>query len=141
MLMTYAERKSNVGAMRRLLRDLDDVVAVSQNPLVADLFDLTLDERTYLNVRDAVLQAVEALLPNDRVHADAVVHRTRQHEIIRRYDLAGNSMHEVIRHLCIERSQFYRERASALEWLSLRVTAFVARAKAQQTLRFLESTA
>jgi hypothetical protein len=128
MLMTYAERKTNIGAMRRLLRSLDDVVAVSQNPLVADLFDTTLDEQMHLSVRDAVLQAVEALLPDDRVHSDAAIHRRRQYEIIRRYDLADDSMQDVIRYLCIERSQFYRERASALEWLSLRVGAFAARA-------------
>src|SRR5579872_551079 len=100
MLMTYAERKTNVGAMRRLLRALDDVVAVSQNPLVAELFDTKLDEQTYLSVREAVFQAVEALLPDDRVHADAAIHRKRQYEIIKRYDLADDPMHEVIRYLC-----------------------------------------
>jgi hypothetical protein len=128
MLITYAEKKSNIGAMRRLLRSLDDVVAVSQNPLVAELFDMKLDERTHLSVREAVLQAVDALLPDGRVHSDAAIHRKRQYEIIKRYDLADDSMQDVIRCLSIERSQFYRERASALEWLSLRVTAFVARA-------------
>jgi hypothetical protein len=129
--MTYAERKTNIGAMRRLLRSLDDVVAVSQNPLVAELFDVTLDDRAYANLRDAVFHAVEALLPDDRARADAAVHRKRQYEIITRYDLAGSSMQDVIRYLCIERSQFYRERASALEWLSLQIHAFVARAKAE----------
>lgn len=139
MLIAYAETKANIGAMRRLLRSLDDVVAVSKNPLVAELFDEKLDEQTHIRVRDAVLDAVEALLPDERARTDAAIHRKRQYEIIKLYDLADNSMHDVIRHLSIERSQFYRERARALEWLFLRVNSFVARA--QEPLELLESIA
>ncbi len=103
--------------MRRLLHDLEDPVAMSRNRLVRDLFELANDGATFARVRAAVLEAVEMLRPVNGAHSDIAVHRGRQYEIVRCYDLGSESMTDVLHALCIERSQFYRERACALEWL------------------------
>ncbi len=63
-----------------------------------------------------------SLRPYSGMHAGARVTRGRQYEIISRYDLRGQSIGEVLRALNIEKSQFYRERAKALDRVAQRLT-------------------
>lgn len=106
------------GEIRKLLRSIEDPVAMSRNHLVSALFRSPYDRATYTQVRAALLAAVELLLPPESSHADVAVHRRRQYEIVKRYDLGDATMEELLERLCIERSQFYRERGCALEWLA-----------------------
>lgn len=111
--------------MRRLLRVLDDPAAVSRNSLVARLFASPHDRNAHQRVRAAVLASVELLAPRNGAHADVAMHQARQYQIITRYDLGNASMDELLHALCIERSQFYRERVGALERLADWVERYV----------------
>lgn len=113
------------GAMRKLLRSLEDPVSMSRNRIVSVVFESSHDRATFTRVRAAVLTAVELLCPTDSSHADFAVHRRRQYEIVKRYDLGAASMNDLLELLCIERSQFYRERGCALEWLALWMRRYV----------------
>jgi hypothetical protein len=104
--------------MRRLLRTLDDPVAMSRNRLVCSLFHSSRDLETFRRIRAAVMEAVEMLGSTAGARPDIVVHRERQYAIVKRYDLGDARMEDVLRALCIERSQFYRERVHALTWLA-----------------------
>jgi hypothetical protein len=111
--------------MRRLLRTLNDPVAMSRNWLVSGLFRSSRDLETFRRVRYAVLEGVETLGRTECARPDVAVHRERQYAIVTRYDLGDATMEDVLRLLCVERSQFYRERMNALAWLADWVQFFV----------------
>lgn len=111
--------------MRRLLRTLDDPVAMSRNRLVSRLFHSSRDFETFRRVRSVVLEAVEMLGSARCARPDVLVHRERQYAIIKRYDLGDATIEDVLRLLCVERSQFYRERMNALTWLAEWMQLFV----------------
>lgn len=106
----------DIAAARHLLRHLHNPRALSHNPLVARLFEpkrSANDAPVMLRVRDIVGNAIQGLKagPNYDVRA---AHSARQHAIITRYDVAGESLAIIANDLHIRTSKFYYERRAAL---------------------------
>jgi tetratricopeptide (TPR) repeat protein len=90
---------------RRLLRDLNDVVALRKNPLLASY---TGESHDRLRVR--ILRAVESLHPGSANASDL---RNRFYQILVRCDLDGESHKVVAAELGVSRTQFYVGRRKA----------------------------
>lgn len=101
------EHDLRYAAARRLLRDLDEIVALRENPL---LLEYAGEPHEALRMR--VLRAVESLDtgPAATTSSDR---RYRLHQIILRCDLNGDSHKSVAAALGISRSQFYMDRRAA----------------------------
>ena len=105
--------RTDLDAVRHLLRNLDDAPELRRNSLVAHLFGFTLDPETDCLVVAGIRRTLEGLLPhlNSR-------HRT----ILEQCDLLGRPHKAVASELGLERRQFYRERRRLRqrvgEWLA-----------------------
>jgi hypothetical protein len=101
-----------------LLRSLDDPDALARNELVAPVFAAQPHDAAFVAVRKAIFDAIESLERRVRPGTQDAVHRQRQYEIVVRYEIGGTAMNDVLTALCIEKSQFYRERSAALTYLA-----------------------
>ena len=105
------DRSARYAAARRLLRDLDEEVALRANPLLA-----AYAAEPYDRLRTRVLRSVESLDPGLTATARSE-RRYRLYQILVRCDLTGESHKEVAAALGISRRQFYLDRRE--EFLSL----------------------
>jgi len=125
-------RSSPLRLVAQLLRSLDDPDALARNELVAPVFSALPHNAALVAVRRAVFDAIEGLERGARPATQDAVHRRRQYEIVVRYEIAGVSMNDVLTALCIEKSQFYRERSGALTYLARAVRRWVREAGSAQ---------
>lgn len=105
--MAQNDNALRYAASRRLLRDLDEEVALRQNPLLAAYAGDSHDR-----LRARVLRAVERLDPGLAATTSSE-RRYRLHQILVRCDLNGQSHKEVAAALGISRRQFYLDRRAA----------------------------
>ena len=105
--MARIDDASRYAASRRLLRDLDEELALRQNPLLAAYAGESHDR-----LRARVLRAVERLDPGLTATTSSE-RRYRLHQILVRCDLNGESHKEVAGALGISRRQFYLDRRDA----------------------------
>ncbi len=101
------EDASRYAASRRLLRDLDEEVALRENTLLAVYAGEAHDR-----LRARVLRAVETLDPGLAATTSSE-RQYRLHQILVRCDLNGESHKEVAAALGISRRQFYLDRRAA----------------------------
>lgn len=123
--------KTTATLVRDVLRSLDDPEALAANDLVAPV--LANGDRSVQceRLRSAVLQALEAMLPEAGCTQITALHARRQYDILMRYDVRREPLNDVLRALWIEKSQFYRERTRALRRLGHAIESWVASGRAQ----------
>ena len=102
-----AKGTARYAAARRLLRDLDEEVALRKNPLLAPYADEPHD-----HLRARVLRAVESLDPG-LAAAKSSERQYRLYQILVRCDFNGQSHKEVAAVLGISRRLFYLDRRAA----------------------------
>ncbi|HLI97414.1 MAG TPA: hypothetical protein VKT72_15195 [Candidatus Baltobacteraceae bacterium] len=126
-------RSSPAKQVAQLLRSLDDRDAIMRHELVADAFGGRRDDAAFHGLRSAVLDAIDSMRPYARDTTQDGVHRSRQYEIITRYERNGTPMADVLAALGIEKSQFYRERAAALAYIARAIRRWIKNLGTMQT--------
>lgn len=107
---------NDLANVRHLLRNLDNPRALRRNPLVAHFFAEFAGENESASVRrigGTLSAAIDSLKPTSGITRSAI-HSQRQHTIITRYDIGGESIDAIAADLGIARSKYFYERRAAL---------------------------